>query len=339
MKLKKSSMITKGIACIAMITLCVTSAPGVISAENSATVEEFVEDFAEMVSEKEVTIAITKPVMDDDSVYGCYYELENDNQYAGYVIYSYDEDDIIEYSFEEQDGSMFEGREDEEVLYRNDPLDYEIDTFSSGSSSYDDVWDVIEDTPSVANNSGYTYYRAKYLKKRSMYSEDDMDDWGLDKDMWYGCAPMAMLNVCRECSFFDLNSTADIVAAYTNLYALAGTDSNGNTSESVLGWTIASFARIMKNISVDYTYEVNPTTSYFISAVNSNYPSIIGMIGGDGGHAVSVNGYIQYKRNSTGGVRTYLCVADGWYSRTRYICFTMANLEHTSGTVIQYETR
>lgn len=338
MRINKKNLVTKLLACSMLVTLCGTTASGTIKAESGLTVDEFVVDFAEMVAEKDVCISSTRPVVDNETVYGCYYELENDNQYAGYVIYSYDDEDIIEYSFEEADGSMFDGCDDD-VLYRSNSLDYELETLSANSSSYDSFWDVLEDTPSVANNSNYTYYRAKYLTKRSMYSEDDMENWGLDVGIWYGCAPMAMLNVCKECNFFTVNSTADIVAAYTNLYAIANTDSKGKTSDSVLGSTVATFARVMKNINISYTYQENPSTSYFLSAVNSNYPSIIGMIGSNGGHAVSVNGYVQYRRNSTGNVRTYLCVADGLYSRTRYICFTAANLQYTSGTVIQYQTR
>lgn len=151
---------------------------------------------------------------------------------------------------------------------------------------------------------------------------------------------IAMLNVCRQCSFVKSKKQSDLVDAYVLLFYLAGTNSNGFAADSAAGYAIQKYAKAICSIDIKYTFKRNTSVSYFTKAVDNNYSSILGLVGkGNVGHAVSVNGYIKYKNKKTGDIKTYLQVEDGWYSRTRCILYDSINVESTSGTVIQYATR
>ncbi|MBD5136774.1 MAG: hypothetical protein HDT39_12555 [Lachnospiraceae bacterium] len=217
--------------------------------------------------------------------------------------------------------------------------------------SYDDIFDISGDIPDTIAYTHYLKYD-KSLDNPARYGEEYITGT-LNEP--YACAVTAMLNVCANNRFFDVTTVKGRKKAYEDLWLLSGTKLNKGTGEYVtdknqIGHSVAMFAKQNKGITVNYSSKNNPSLSFFTSAINNGYSSILGVSTsctngghtGIAGHAYSVIGYKNYAPCKSGdSSKIYLRVASGWgnLGDTQYILYNSINVISKYGTVWKYKPK
>lgn len=325
-------------------------------------------------------------IYDKNGVCEYCFNYEKNGVSYGYAVYNLHNKDITLFSIENKHpglyGKIINSVYDREVkklkvIFKNSELDYyavftqndEISAVNSNGDiidinelneigysgistyKYDDIFDI---SGKIPDSIVYTHYlkTENYLVNPARYGENYITNYLKEP---YACAVTAMLNVCANNRFFDVTSEKSRKKAYEDLWLLSGTKYNNNTGDYVtdkskMGSSVAMFARQNKGISVNYTRSNNPSLSFFTSAVNKGYSSILGITTsctngnhtGIAGHAYSVIGYKIFEPSrSNYSKKIYLRVATGWgtLGDEGYILYNNINVISKYGVVWKYKPK
>ncbi len=232
-----------------------------------------------------------------------------------------------------------------EIIVKVSALNYEIkdktvNYVSSNNDNDDDIFDIfIDDFPDPM------YYnftkKCKTIGRFCRIDEDKIEDIGAD----YCCGVIAMANVCGGYGFFDKTKNTEIYKAYKKLWSYADVkkvDGEYAMDQNKIGKAMQKYYKDKTGKTLPYEQKENPTTQFFIDAVDKKYSSILGVYskreGGKSGHAVSVEGYFIFEPLNEivyGEKQIFLSVATGWDSEQKYIWYDKVNLDSTYGVVFK----
>ncbi|MDE6253545.1 MAG: hypothetical protein K2M78_13095 [Lachnospiraceae bacterium] len=346
---------------------------------------EYALSFGKFIANDEsIYVADILKIYDENGICEYCFDYESGGVPYGYAIYNIENSDITVFSIEKGQAGLYEKIisslsnnifEKTNILLKNVDLDYfavliqdeeEIAVNRRGETvkgealykmgynpistlSYDDIFDISGDLPDTIAYTHYLKYE-NYLANSAAYGEGYITR-SLKEP--YACAVTAMLNVCANNKFYNDKNYKIRKKAYEDLWLLSGTKYNKNTGEygtdkNKIGYSVAQFARQNRGVKINYSTKSNPSVTYFVSAINNGYSSILGISSactdgghtGVAGHAYSVIGFKSYAPcNNVGNSKIYLKVATGWgtIGNTEYILYNEINVISKYGTVWKFK--
>lgn len=361
-----------------------------ISYENQGDLQklnEYALSFGRFIANDEsICLADTFKVYDEKGICEYCFEYESDGVQYGYAVYNIENSDITVFSIEKGQIGLYEKIvsglsnkifEKTDILLKNADLDYfaifiqdeeELAVNLRGETvkgeelykmgynlistlSYDDIGNISGEVPDEISETHYLKYD-KIIANPARYGGDYITATLKEP---YACAVVAMLNVCANNRFFDVTTAKGRKKAYEDLWLLSGTKLNKSTGEYVtdknqIGHSVARFAKQNKGITVNYSSKNNPSLSFFMSAVNNGYSSILGISTactnnghtGIAGHAFSVIGYKNYAPLKSGdSTKIYLRVVSWWgnLGDTEFILYNGINVISKYGIVWKYKPK
>lgn len=222
-------------------------------------------------------------------------------------------------------GVVVESDNDTEIIDNyGESLDYQSTKYNNTGSIYisSDKW----------TSSKYRVVKSSYLKKYVQRPYLFSDDKVKQVTSKYACGIQALLQVAYledivDYSDAEIKNTYNVLWKYTNTstYEVDKTYgiSYGSTVFSDLVSGFKKFATEYYNYKLKYGKKSSPSIKWIKNKIEDNYSVILGYginVGGErSGHCITVLGYIEAIKVSSGNTWNYIMVYDGWYSTPSYI--------------------
>ncbi len=260
----------------------------------------------------------------------------NDINY-GYFIYDISNQKLIKFMVERYHGGFVEtyfpeeNLENKKVIFKDeftyDLVDYENSTDEVGAfydksiNKTNELFSIFLDNYQYILND-YKLALSRYIPRVYKFGQDYCDE--INKE--YCCAAVAILNVLAHYNCFKTWDKDSILWAYYTIYSMGGVKKYGQEyvmNQNNIGYVVSTFAKWYGKINnMPYSAQNNPSSAFFVDAVNNKYPSILGIstkcYSDDNkrweicGHAVTVYGYLRFKSKKNNSSKYFLCVANSW---------------------------
>lgn len=360
-KMKMKKFFSRVLALVFALTMLVYSSNIAYAADNTSKKAVLVKEIS-MIAEQvmpntSIQVADIIPIYDGKDICEYAINIKSGNTSCGYVIYNSGVEEISKFSMARNAAGFLQAKFnvnelDNKHIEKIDGIEYKIVDDDTTGNNYvasaiekyiltkDDLFNIFYQN---LDFMGGSYYASAWnnLPRYSSYGEDFLVNF----DDEYCCATMAMLNVVTQYNCYNRNNTDNIDWAYCTLWSMGGVKKfNGEyvMDQTQIGHTVHDFAKWYGGKEIPYESKNDPTSSFFVNAINNGYSSIMGIQTrcGDGlaGHAMSVVGYKKFKSVTNGRTKTFLKVATGWeyMGDIEYILFDELNVQSTYGVVFKY---